>query len=74
MRSHDPEGYAGGSLLLVGSPMPDRLKVMTQTKRDAPPGWGLGEVLTMPLHKNTHVKKHSYERDASSGDKTFIRR
>jgi len=33
-RSHDPESYAGGSLLLVGSPMPDRSKVMTQTKRD----------------------------------------
>ena len=33
--SHDPESYAGGSLLQVGSPMPDRSKVMTQTKRDA---------------------------------------
>ena len=33
--SYDPESYAGGSLLLVGSPMPDRSKVMTQTKRDA---------------------------------------
>ena len=35
VRSYDPESYAGGSLLLVGSPMPDRSKVMTQTKRDA---------------------------------------
>jgi len=33
-RSYEPESYAGGSLLLVGSPMPDRSKVMTQTKRD----------------------------------------
>jgi len=32
-RSYEPESYAGGSLLLVGSPMPDRSKVMTQTKR-----------------------------------------
>jgi hypothetical protein len=32
VRSHDPESYAGSSLLLVGSPMPDRSKVMTQTK------------------------------------------
>ena len=31
-------------------------------------------MLTTPFHKNTHVKKHSYERHASSGDKTFIRR
>jgi hypothetical protein len=35
VRSHDAESYAGGVLLLVGSPMPDRSKVMTQTKRDA---------------------------------------
>jgi len=34
-RSYDPVSYAGGSLLLVGSPKPDRSKVMTQTKRDA---------------------------------------
>jgi len=33
-RSYDPESYAGGSLLLVGSPMLDRSKVMTQAKRD----------------------------------------
>ena len=32
--SGDPESYTGGSLLLVGSPMPDGSKVMTQTKRD----------------------------------------
>jgi hypothetical protein len=36
-KSHDPESYAGGSLLLVGPPMPDRSKVMAQTKRDAKP-------------------------------------
>ena len=34
-RSCDPESYAGGSLLLVGSAMPDRSKVMIQNKRDA---------------------------------------
>jgi len=33
--SYDPESYAGGSLLLVGSPMPDRSKMITQNKRDA---------------------------------------
>jgi len=33
-RSYEPESCAGGSLLLVGSPMPDRSKVMTQTERD----------------------------------------
>jgi hypothetical protein len=32
--SHDPESYAGGRLLLVGPPMPDRSRVMTQTKKD----------------------------------------
>ena len=35
MRSHDPESYAGGSLLLVGPSMSDRSKVMIQTKRDS---------------------------------------
>jgi hypothetical protein len=53
-------------LLLVGSPMPDRSKVITQTKRDALAlqvgGWGLVEVLTTPLRKNTHVKKHIWAR------------
>jgi hypothetical protein len=29
----DPKSYAGGSLLLVGSPLPDKSKVMAQTKR-----------------------------------------
>ena len=52
-RSHDPESYAGGSLLLVGPPMPDSSKVMTQTKRDDQPSKG-GITLTavveeMPL-------------------------
>ena len=37
MRSYDPERCVGGSLLLVGSPMSDRSKVMTQTKRDVLP-------------------------------------
>jgi hypothetical protein len=31
--SEDPKSYAGGSLLLVGSPLPDKSKVMAQTKR-----------------------------------------
>jgi len=30
--SEDPKSYAGGSLLLVGSPLPDRSKIMAQTK------------------------------------------
>jgi hypothetical protein len=34
-RSYDPKSYAGAGLLLVGSPMPDRSKVLTQTKRAA---------------------------------------
>jgi hypothetical protein len=35
--SNDAEGYAGRSVkLLVGSPKPDRPKVMGQTKRDTP--------------------------------------
>jgi len=34
-RSHNPESYADGILLLVGSPMPDISMVMTQTKRDS---------------------------------------
>jgi hypothetical protein len=32
--SKDPERYTGGSLLLLGPPMLDRSKVMTQTKRN----------------------------------------
>jgi hypothetical protein len=39
-RSNDPESYAGGSLLLVGSSMPDRSNVVTQKKRDAKPSQG----------------------------------
>jgi len=30
---NDPEGYSGGTVA-TGTPMPDRSKVMTQTKRD----------------------------------------
>jgi len=49
--SHDPESYTGGSLLLVGSPMPDRSKVMTQTKRETPAlqVWGNGSREELPL-------------------------
>jgi hypothetical protein len=32
--SHDPESYAGGSVAAGRSPIPDRSKVMFQTKRD----------------------------------------
>jgi hypothetical protein len=34
-KSCDPESYAGGSLLLVVSPIPDRSKVKTESKRYA---------------------------------------
>jgi len=39
--------------LLVGSPMPERAKVMAQTKKGYPghPGWGLGVRLTTPPHE-----------------------
>jgi hypothetical protein len=42
-------------MLLVGPPMPDRSRVMTQTKKGypGPPGWGCGVGLTAP-----HSKKH----------------
>jgi hypothetical protein len=33
--SDDPESYAGGSVAIVGPPMPDGSKVMTQSKTDA---------------------------------------
>ena len=33
-RCNDPESYAGGSVVLVGPPLPDRSKESTQTKRD----------------------------------------
>jgi hypothetical protein len=35
VRSYDPASYAGGSLLVARSPVPDRSKVMTQNKMDA---------------------------------------
>jgi hypothetical protein len=42
--SYDSESYAGGSIAAGGSPMPDRSKVMIQTKRDTLAlqigGWG----------------------------------
>jgi hypothetical protein len=33
LKPRDSRSYAGGSVLLVGSPLPDRSKVMAQTKR-----------------------------------------
>jgi hypothetical protein len=46
-------------MLLVGPPIPDRTRVMTQTKRDypAPPGWGFGMGLTTPHSKKLIVTK-----------------
>ena len=48
-------------MLLVGSPMPDRSKVMTQTKRDTLvlPSWGFGVGLTTPHSKKLIVMKVS---------------
>jgi hypothetical protein len=37
--------------------MPDRSKVMTQTKRYGLPGWGLGMGLTTPPRKKSFVEK-----------------
>jgi hypothetical protein len=53
--SNDPEGYAGRSVkLLVGSPKPDRPKVMGQTKRDTPVlrrGTFVGQASNLPTVK-----------------------
>jgi len=56
-RSHDPESYAGGSLLLVGPPMPDRSKVITQTKRDDQPSKG-GITLTDVMEEMPLLGRH----------------
>jgi len=54
----DPKSYAGGSLLLVGSPLPDKSKVMAQTKRGTlvlqVGGWAAG-------WRPTPVKSDCYE-------------
>jgi hypothetical protein len=57
VRSHDPESYAGSSLLLVGPPMPERSKVMTQTKRDAKLSKG-GITLTAVLEEMPLLGRH----------------
>ena len=53
--SNDPEGYPDGKVkFLVGPPMPDRQKVMCQTKRDIPvlKRWGfVGQASNLPTVK-----------------------
>jgi hypothetical protein len=46
-------------MLLVGPPMPDRSRVMTQTKKGypGPPGWGFVVGLTTPHSKNLLLRK-----------------
>jgi hypothetical protein len=39
--------------------MPDRSKVITQTKRSAPPGWGLDVRQTTSTRKKVHVQETS---------------
>jgi hypothetical protein len=56
-------------MLLVGPPMPDRSRVMTQTKRDTLvlPGWGLGVRLTTPPREKNTVTKPQEEAKAHPG-------
>jgi hypothetical protein len=46
-------------MLLLGPPIPDRSRVMTQTKKGypGPPGWGFGVGLTTPHSKKLIVTK-----------------
>jgi hypothetical protein len=71
--SEDPKSYAGCSLLLVGSPLPDRSNVMTQTKRGTlvlqVVGWG-GKLMTYPYEKCL-LRKH--KESASEEIKTLNR-
>ena len=57
--SNDPEGYAGENVkFLVGPPMPDRPRVMCQTKRDTPvlQRWGFVGQARQPTNcKKTHM-------------------
>jgi hypothetical protein len=54
-RSHDPETTPAVAYLLIGSPMPDRSKVMLQTKEEDALVLqvGVGVRLTIPL-RNSH--------------------
>jgi len=57
--SYDPESYAGSSVCYwLGPPMPDRSRVMTQTKRNSLAfqvrGWASG-------YQPHNVKKYCYE-------------
>jgi hypothetical protein len=57
--SNHPEGYAGRSVkLLVGSPKPDRPKVIGQTKRDTPgfQRWEfVGQASNLPTVKKIYM-------------------
>ena len=61
--SNDPEGYAGGNVkFLVGPPIPDRPKVMCQTKRDTPvlQRWGfVGQASSLPTVKTSCAQRKS---------------
>jgi hypothetical protein len=59
-RSQGPARPNQSPALLEGPPMPERSKVMIQTKRHpGPPGWGLGGGLTThPFEKIAVTKTH----------------
>jgi hypothetical protein len=55
--SEDAESYAGGSIATGRGSHAGLSKVMTQTKRDTLPGWGLGVGLTTSPVKLGFVSK-----------------
>ena len=48
------------ALLLVGPPMPDKVKGDNPDKKGKPdpPGWGLDMGLAIPPHKNVLLRRH----------------
>jgi len=68
--SEDPKGYAGSSLLLVGSPLLDSLKVMAQTKRGTlflqVGGWAAGKQPAPVKTLVTKTKRMSLGRNENS--------